>query len=206
MIKTLVFDIDGCLANFNKAYGELLTKVGGDRLPKGWQDDPDFPTVWSWDRQAGYTPEVEERVWKKYILQEGSNFWKNLEPLPGAREALLQVNSLVKQGKVEAYFLTHRMGHKAKLQTEEFLYANGIDYPTVLIAADKAPWLRLLKPHFFIDDKPSTVEDVARVSAEEKWADFQLFLKMAPYNRELWGKVRGAATVKDALVAAGVWE
>lgn len=200
----IVLDIDGVLANFTKAYGELLTKVGGDKLPAGWQDDPDFPAVWYWERAAGYSKEVEERVWSKYITQKGSHFWKNLEPLPTARESLMHLNSLIKQGHTECYFLTHRMGHGAKLQTEEWLYANGIDYPTVLMTGEKVPWLRLLKANFFIDDRPETIQDVARVAVEEKWPDFKLYLKQAPYNTALWGKVGSAAVVKDALVAAGV--
>ena len=204
----IVLDIDGCLANFNKGYGTLLTKIGGARLPQGWQDEPNlnFPVTWDWDRAAGYSPDIIQKVWTKYIMQEGSHFWKNLEPLPTARESLMHVNSLVKQGQAECYFLTHRMGHAAKLQTEEWLYANGIDYPTVLMTADKVPWLRLLKANIFLDDKPETVQEVAQVALEEKWPDFKLYLRQAPYNRALWEKVFSVATVKDALIAAGVWD
>ena len=205
-MRILAFDIDGVLANFTKAYGELLTKVGGEKLPKGWQDDPNFPPTWGWERPAGFSEEVENKVWTKYILQEGSLFWKNLEPLPTARETLMYLNGLVKKGAAECYFLTHRMGHNAKLQTEEFLFANGLDYPTVILAADKMPWLRLLKASFFIDDKMETVQDLSRVASEEKWPDFQLYLKQAPYNRALWGRGKEAMTVKEALLTAGVWE
>lgn len=201
----VVLDIDGVFASFTKAYGELLTKVGGSKLPKGWQDDPDFPSVWDWDSKAGYSTDIQTKVWERYILQESSEFWKSLEPLPTARETLMYLSSLAKKGKVECYFLTNRMGYRVKAQTEEWLYGNGFDYPTVIIAADKTPWLRLLKANFFIDDRLDTVKEVARVSTEEKWPDFQCFLKYAPYNRELWGKVKGAATVKDALVAGGFW-
>lgn len=205
-MKVLAFDVDGCFANFTKAYGELLTKVSGDKLPQGWQDDPNFPSQWYWEQPAGFSKEVETKVWQKYITQQGSQFWKNLEPLPTARETLMFLNSLIKQGKAECYFLTHRMGYSAKFQTEEFLYANGLDYPTVILAADKIPWLRLLKANFFVDDKPETVADLAKVAAGEKWPDFQLYLKHAPYNRELQGEVSGAPTVKDALIAAGIWD
>ena len=205
-MKTLVFDIDGVFANFNLGYGRLLTKVGGDKLPKGWEENPDFPTVWDWDDAAGYTPEVTTKVWKKYIMQEGSDFWKTLEPLPTARETLMHLNGLVKKGAVECYFLTNRMGHNVKLQTEEFLYANGLDYPTVLIASDKVPWLRLLQPMFFVDDRVETIQDIIRVSEEETWTDFQLYLKQAPYNKALWERVNKARTVKNALILANLWE
>lgn len=205
-MKTLVFDIDGVLANFNLGYGRLLTKVGGDKLPKGWEENPAFPAMWDWDDAAGYTPEVTTKVWKKYIMQQGSDFWKTLEPLPTARETLMHLNGLVKKGVAECYFLTNRMGHNVKLQTEEFLYANGLDYPTVLITTDKIPWLRLLRPNFFIDDLDKTVKDVKWAATEELWPNFELYLKRAPYNKALWEEVHTAETVKDALIAAGLWE
>ena len=201
--KIVTLDIDGCLADFTSAYAAALIAEDGDRLPEGWQDSPDWPGVWYWEREAGYGKDVEKRVWDEYILKEDSAFWENLEPMHGAREVLMELNGLVKAGKAETYFVTHRMGDRAKLQTEKWLYNHGCDYPTVFMAGDKIPVLRFLKPDFFIDDKPETVSAVA--DSDSVMRD-GLFLKMAPYNKDLWSDPRfqKAASVKDALITAGV--
>lgn len=211
-MKIVCLDIDGCLANFTKAYAKLLIKVGGNKLPHDWETNPEFPKVWYWEREAGYPKEVEQEVWQTHILQKNSTFWQTLEPLPTAKESLMVLNGLEKAGKVHCVFLTHRMGDRAHLQTCEFLYENGFDYPTVLLAADKTPYLRLLQAHFFLDDKPDTVLDVAKKRQDEKWGFLpHLCLKTAPYNKELQAqvglvKIETAATVKEALQQAGIWE
>lgn len=209
-MKIICLDIDGVLANFSHAYAELLIKVEGDKLPDRWWDDPNWPAVWYWERAAGYSKDAELEVWNNYIMRRGSRFWQTLEPMDDARETLMVLNGLVKNGTIECYFLTHRMGDRAKLQTETWLYENGFDYPTVLLGGDKVPYLRQLKANFFIDDKIETFNDVARVSHDEKWDwNFDLYLKDAPYNQENRAFGIGlhvATSVKTALQNAGIWE
>lgn len=202
-MKIVALDIDGCLANFTSSYARALIKVGGDRLPKGWETDPEWPKEWYWDRAAGYPPEVEKEVWSNYILQPGSKFWEQLDALPGTDESLMVLNGKVKRGEVDCYFLTHRIGHRAKNQTETWLYNHGIDYPTVLLAADKVPYLTQLKPDFFIDDKPDHVLAALKADVVD-----QLYLRITPYNKDLWEAqgFKKAVSVKDALVDAGLWE
>ena len=206
-MQSICCDIDGVIGNFTSAYAHKLIAEGGNLLPKDWETNPEWPQEWYWERAAGYSPEVEKKVWNNHILQKGSKFWQNLSAYDGVKESLMHLNGLVKAGTADCYFLTHRMGDRAKNQTEIFLYEHGIDYPTVLLAADKIPYLRLLKAAFFIDDKPETVQEVARVAAEEKWQNFQLFLKIAPYNKPLWGdpRFKKAVSLKDALIQAGLW-
>ena len=209
LMNRLAFDLDGCFFNFTSAYADLLIKVSGkDLLPEGWRTDPNFPAEWYWERSAGYSPEVEKEVWDKYILK-GSKFWKDLEPMPYATEVAAFLNDLWKQGK-EIYFISHRMGNKAKKQTEESLYYLGIDYPCVLLEGNKAPLLRLLKPNFYIDDKPSTVKDISVTAQREQWQDFNLFLKTAPYNKneDCWATGYPQSivpSVKVGLQLAGIW-
>ena len=213
MSKTIVLDIDGCLANFNLAYGDLFVKVSGeDRFYPGWRvdlqsDNSNFPTVWAWEDAAGYPKAIVNEVWQNHILQEGSKFWQTLEPLPGARETLSMLNHRQKKFGDQVWFVSTRMGHRAHIQTLEWLYNHGMDYPCLFFAADKVPYLRQLGANFFVDDRPETVWEMARVAGEEKWKDFQLFIKDAPYNRA--GRGAGAnivGSVKEALQMAGLWK
>ena len=202
-MSKLALDLDGCFFDFSSSYADLLIEVSGqDLLPEGWRTDPEFPKTWFWERAAGYSPEVEKEVWENHILTN-NKFWRELDLLPYAKETLTYLNGLWRKGS-EIYFISHRMGEKAKKQTEEALYDHGMDYPCVVFAADKVPYWRLIGTNFFIDDKPLTVIEVARVAKEEKWKNFRLFLQDAPYNREVSG-VERAKTVKEALEKAGLW-
>lgn len=208
----LIFDVDGVFADFSTAYADLLIKVDGkDRLPAGWRTNPDLHTpTWFWERFYGYSKQVEEEVWNTHIIPS-KDFWYELEPYPGAGEALGHINKLAKSGH-EVIFLTNRMGKDAKKQTEDWLMnvydgngkLKGIDNPTVLLSGDKTPILRALKANFYIDDKAETVVDVASLVGPE----FTLYVKDAPYNRDVQypnGKVKHASSVKDALEQSGLW-
>ena len=207
MTNTICLDLDGVFCDFTRAYGDLLIKVGGDLLPEGWRDDPTFPRTWFWERDAGYSAEIEKEVWHSHILQKGSTFWQTLEPLPDARETLMMLNARQKRGDA-VWFVSHRMGYRAHQQTLDWLYENGIDYPCLFFAADKIPYLRLLDATFFIDDRIETLNELMRVATEECWVLDKkwYFLKSAPYNQD--GRrldLKVATSAKDALVKAGLW-
>lgn len=196
----LAFDIDGCFADFTTTYGELLIKTSGkDLLPPGWRTDPNFPSVWYWEREAGYG-EWESKVWTEIILP-GDKFWKELKPLPSADMTLRHINRLAKQHDV--YFLTHRPGKSAKSQTEEWLYEFGINYPTVIVTGDKAPILKAIGADFFVDDKWETVAQVSDLFYNVK--PIHLFLQDAPYNRHIVPNTyERTDSVADALTKAGL--
>ena len=181
--KRLVFDLDGVLFNFNRGYGELLTKFCGDKLPAGWRTDPAFPPMWDWDQAAGYTRDEMNTVWTE-ITKKDSQFWVKLAPLEGAKEAIYKLNQLSAKD-VEVVFLTNRLGHGVKRQSEVALYNLGMNYPTVVIAPSgeaKIPILRAIGADFFIDDRGPTILEAAQVSYKECWQNFNLFLLKKPYN------------------------
>jgi len=202
-MKIVALDIDGCLADFNTSYGKLLANLNGkDLCPEGWEMDPEFPKVWNWERAAGYSTAVENATWKT-IVGVGNKFWQELTPYTGVPETLGKLNESVKAGKINLYFLTDRMGDRAKLQTEKWLYEYGVDYPTVILGGDKVPFLKTVRANFFIDDKPSTLVTVYSVSKNENWPDFSLYALDMPYNREV-PQVKRAASVFEAMKDAGV--
>lgn len=204
MALKLAFDLDGVFCDFSSGYAKLLTRHTGIEFPPV---SDVWPTTWYWERDAGVTKEQEEYVWKTGILHEGSQFWLRMHPMDGAIEALSQINGLIKRGH-DVYFVSTRAGHGAKLQTEKWLYRHGIDYPTVLLASDKVPYLRTLGIDFFVDDKPETIEAVMKAAQYEQLPCFgRVFLKTAPYNRDyvIPGVIR-VSSVADALKLIGLWE
>lgn len=201
MSRRLAIDVDGVLANFTDSYGKLLTAESGLEFPKCSEE---FPKLWYWEREAGVTPEQEKKVWETGILHEGSTFWQELAPMPEAKTTLRQLNRLAREGH-EVFFLTHRMGWRAKSQTEKWLYKYGVDYPTVLLSGNKFPLIDALGVDFFIDDKPDTVKDVdyrMRVLG----LPLKLYMKKAAYNKEYWEKFNSVDTVEEALKLENLWE
>lgn len=164
----------------------------------------EFPTVWNFEAPAGVPKDKMSLVWEKVIMQEGSTFWQTLPPIDKDKGVFSQLNHLSKSGH-DIYFLTHRMGSQAKLQTEKFLYEQGIDYPTVLLSGNKFPLIQSLQLDVFIDDKLETINEVALEVVRYKMST-QVYLKDAPYNRE--GRQRGykiVTSVIDMLNEEGLW-
>lgn len=194
---------DGVLADFNLAYGRLFIKTTGRNLfPADWEIQlkaEQFPTTWNWEKDWGYTAEESSKVWR--IITKDDQFWGSLDALPMAKDAIYKLNHMAKAGD-DIYFLTNRMGYKAKIQTEAWLYGLGMDYPAVLLCADKFPVLKALNINFFIDDKTDTLLDVAEKlpQIDQTQAPFYLFCRDAAYNRVPYPEaVKTVKTVMEAL-------
>jgi len=198
----LAVDIDGVLSNFCDAFAKILTDQTGMAFPK---TSVDWPECWDWDRAAGVTPEQETAAWK--TVWGDAEFWLNLRMFPETQLVATQLNYLSKIGH-EVVFITNRAGERAKNQTERWLYGIGIDYPTVLLAANKIPLIRLLGIDFFIDDNLDTVNEVARVAEEEKLPVYgHVYLKAAAYNRTgRRGDLKVVDGVLEALRLEGLWK
>jgi hypothetical protein len=192
----LAFDIDGVLADFTSSYAKRIVKVTGENL---------FPTpltipCWDWDTHYGYTKDQIAATWES--IQDDSLFWQKLNPIPD-RELFARLNVLSKSHPM--YFITNRIGKNCKQQTERFLYEQGINYPTVLIASNKLPILKSLKIEFFIDDRLATMNEIITDTTKPQLAT-KLYMPDTDYNRE--GRMDGYVVVedvKDALEKAGLW-
>lgn len=192
MKPVISLDLDGVIYDWCSAYAKLLAEEHGTDLA------PVFSS-WDWDEKAGYPAAVIERVWKQHIWNS-RNFWQGLQPLDGAAEAIRKINWLTKGGKASAYFITNRHGNGAKEQTEKSLYNLGLDYPTVLLAADKVPILKALGAALFVDDK---LETVMQAHTEVP----NTFLFDQPWNRD--GRpvqVPVVTSVREALAQVGLWQ
>lgn len=185
-------DIDGVLADFNRAYAIQLRDVTGrDLIPPGYNFDA--VPVWDWEKALGYTNEEVSEVWK--VIKTHSNFWVRLGSLPGARH-LKQLDS---DSTNEIYYITSRPGYTSKIQTELWLKARGVMNPTVLISSNKGPIAAGLGLDVFIDDKPENISDVIKHSSA------RCYLLDYPYNRHAsFVRVNSLteALVQENLIAA----
>ena len=187
--KNFCLDLDGVIFDFNTAYAKLLT-AKEDRLPTGWQDDVAIlAPVWDWDTHHGYSEQIQREVWEESILPAKELFWESLPLLPRAKETIIQLDYLARKGH-NIYFLTHRMGECAKLQTEKALYNAGISYPTVILCTpeDKPEVSCYLNSDIFVDDKLETIKKAVSFGLSSYLID-------APYNKS----EQVGARAKDVL-------
>jgi hypothetical protein len=201
----LGIDIDGCLANFNEAYTKALIATAGiNHMPSGWEGNFDVYTSWNWDLDFGYTAAQISGTWDRCIVSSPT-FWKKLDPLPLATETISRLNMLSKEGH-DIYFMTHRMGEKAKRQTEQWLYEMGMDYPTVIMSGHKTPIVLSLGLNLFVDDKLDTIHDLYRVARAGNVDTTHFYLKNASWNQV--GRIPGLRdvhSVKEGIEALGLW-
>ncbi len=166
-------DCDGVLAKFNPAYIKLIREAGYE-CP---DESEDFPNVWSYDKQAGMTPEDIKKVWAK--ITNDCRFWLKLDAYPETLEFLDELNSL----PIDLYFITNRPGIEAKWQTEQWLRLHGIRSPTVLITARKAEACNLLDIDYYIDDYDVNCRSVANSTVR----NVITYMLARPWNRGFAG-------------------
>jgi hypothetical protein len=189
-VKALGIDIDGCLADFNSGFRQLILEETGKALPAV---SDSYPDTWDWPAAGGLSDGEIQRCLDR-AHEPGSSFWFALQPLRFACEALGELSRRHHDGHA-IYFITNRQGHRVKQQTESWLYRFGMDRPTVLVASRKGSIARDLRLTGFVDDKLENVEDVRKKSPKTS-----VVLVDAPWNRsrEVYG-VRRAKSVFSAL-------
>lgn len=173
-------DVDGVLADFVAAYDKLIIEMTEeDRFPK----DVEYRTSWLYAEALGYDPKAIDAVWK-FGIKKSRDFWATLPLMPDALKEIEKLNELSLSGEHEVTFVTNRFGLSAKLQTELWLNAHGMVFPTVVLAGDKAAASKLLKLDIYIDDKMSNVNDVmAMVRANNLLT--RVYLRESPWNAGL---------------------
>lgn len=172
MSKIIGVDVDGVLANFFKAYEDLIIDVSGVDKFGDSRYPHVFPRVWNWPESYGYNKETMNQVWDEIKFSE--SFWLNMEPLPGAEGFLNKLS----QTDHEVYFITDRPGIETQLQTTAWLEEHGYPLPSVIISRKgKGAVCDALSINYYIDDKVENIEDVNWKSAHTK-----AFLLYYPYN------------------------
>lgn len=164
--RVVQFDVDGVLADFSLGFTHLANQKFG--VPLISQRDKA-----TWDG-FGLCLEDESAIWD--MIRESSCFWKDLDPLVDAK-AMARIHRLHLESDV--YFVTKRsLGRMVKLQTEYWLERQGIQSPTVLIAANKAAVAHALRVDFSLEDKIANAVQIAGGRGETR-----SFIIDRPYNK-----------------------
>jgi hypothetical protein len=171
-VNRIGIDMDGCLADFNTAFINLIIKETGEDL---FPPRPFDITEWHYPQSFGYTNGKHlNKVWK--AIEESDTFWETLKPLKGAQETIIQLYGRVLKGD-DVYFITTRPSTgkvSAKHQTEKWLMNQTVGYldiwadfyPTVLVTSQKGAVAQALNLTHLIDDKWENCVDV-EVSTDE---------------------------------------
>ena len=168
-------DLDGCLADWNTAFADLIIGVTGvnrfgDYLPP---DQEAFHT-WHWPTAYGYSVQQIENAWK--AVKQHPDFWYRLAPLPGMTALTRRLDQLEDH---DVYFITNRMGRDVKRQSEDWLTTREIYNPTVLITPHKGSVAAALDLDCYLDDYIGNVASVKDLSPCTRG-----YLLSAPWNRK----------------------
>jgi hypothetical protein len=180
-MPTLIVDIDGCLANWNERFYDLLVQLHG--LPacagNGAEDiwEPQFPT-WNWPKtECGYTNKQIDAAWDRV----DDIWWQTLRPYDGVEEALERLHWLDYRGKCQVVFCTGRYP-SARSASENWLYSHGYPGAHVITTSKK---LHIAHAHAangpvsVIEDKPTLLEDYKTGPVDTVYCIDQ------PYNRDV---------------------
>lgn len=150
---SLIQDVDGCLANFNSPFLQLLKDLHGPP-PKG---DPKLEK-WHWpSEECGYTKTQIDAAWDEV----DDNFWRNLEPLPGAVKALDRMWWMEQEGMITPYFVTGRLPWAREATIRWIEEYGGFRFPQVICTSGKDFVALALHQNGLIaavEDKPSILK------------------------------------------------
>jgi len=173
------FDIDGVLANFHDGFNAVLAEVGGRPAPSKMGDNG--PEQWDWFT-GDYTPEEISSAWAR--VKTSDKFWSSLEQTENMQRLISAWSNIPLRHDI--YFITHRTGHEAKIQTENWLKSRlgKRREITVLMSGDKAGIASSLALDLYIDDKPENVNSVAANRRDLEQNYTKVFLQLRRYNQK----------------------
>lgn len=145
-------DLDGVLANFNLGFARVLSVLGA---PTPMLDGRE-PEVWSWPTHYGASREQEREAWDR--VTRNPLFWLALKPMPDAWPAFGLMRQMERHGD-QFVFLTAREGRRVHQQTWDWVKDfTRLDYPTVIVTADKGPVAQAMGLDVLVEDKPENLD------------------------------------------------
>lgn len=179
----VMFDLDGVLADWILAFTALANQIQPGCIPV-WQGD-ECP---HWLGREHFTPpEMYDEAWR--VLLDTPCWWETVPPLV-SKDVFQRVNRLCMSQEV--YFITDRHHNRggALKQTANWLTAQGISWPFVVLTGEKWEACRVLKIDFSLEDRWENALDITTNSPRTR-----SFLLDRLYNRERVGP--RVKTVRD---------
>lgn len=161
-------DVDGVLADFRRAWADLVYQRYGIEVPlneTSW-DELFAPT-------GGPGGEVTKALWNN--IKQREDFWLRIPSLLTDSE-VSQLREVLRDHSV--YFVTARPGKYAKRGTELWL-DTWFDWPTVIISSRKADAANALNANYTIDDKPGNVLATYYQSPPDR----KIYIRDHPFNQ-----------------------
>jgi 5'(3')-deoxyribonucleotidase len=146
--QTIVFDIDGVLADFVAHFTKTAGRVTEKPLPVTCT----YGHI-AWDLFPGLSPEDVTKTWA--YIAHNSSFWTELPSLLSEEDR----NQLTSLRSHTVYFATSRRTPGALSASKEWIYANlGIVQPSVVVTHRKGEFCKVVDANYFIDDKSENVD------------------------------------------------
>ena len=168
-MKTIVFDIDGVLADWSTGFSLWAQSVY-----------PDVPVVThaecsAWDFRPGMTSEMTHVIWD--LIKQDARFWEDLPCLATDRE-LSAISNLI-ANRYTVYFATNRKTSGALRATRSWLTRHlANDAVNVIITHRKGEFCKVVDADYYIDDKSENV-DCAIWMTDKKTKSYVI---ARPYN------------------------
>lgn len=142
-MKTIMFDIDGVLADFVLGFTQLAVKAGFMKKAYSTFEQDD------WSFRQHLTNEEEIAVWGH--VGKIPNWWAELRPLPTSNN-FVQIDDLARTNRV--YFVTARIEGIPDpiIQSYDWLKLQGIQKPNVIVSSKKDKVADVLNANYCIDD------------------------------------------------------
>jgi len=148
------FDVDGVIANFNKAFRQAATQIDG---AAGGQNPPEQAS-----RALG--ADAMKRVWDH--IGRTAQWWLQLEPYEADEIERLYRTS--RERRWEVYFMTTRpssAGETTQFQTQWWLETHGFPLPSVLtVPGSRGDAANALKLDIAVDDRLTNCVDIIAAS------------------------------------------
>lgn len=151
----LQLDVDGVLADFTAGFARIL--------------DPESPVTTGTETKASWdddlTPEQSAGAWA--VVKGSRYFWSRLAPIPSAEE-LRRLFEVCREH--DAYFVTARLGYKAKEQTEAWLRAHvGCQNPSVIVTRAKAQVAAAIGADYALEDNATNAIAIAHCARTKSY-------------------------------------
>lgn len=146
--QTIVFDIDGVLADFVAHFTKTAGRITAKPLPVTATHEHRL-----WDVFPGLAPEDVTKTWA--YIANNPTFWTELPSLVSETDRGL----LGYLAPHNVYFATSRRTPGALSASKEWIYANlGIVQPSVVVTHRKGEFCKVVDANYFIDDKSENVD------------------------------------------------
>lgn len=174
---TIQLDVDGVISDFIWGFTRLGAKYGG--LPSSTMEQVE------WDSFPGLLPSHEQLIWDE--ISQSNYFWQSLPLLLNPLET--QGIRALYRAECQVYFVTNRLGHNVRQQTEAWLL-NRLELPswanpTVIMARSKGEVAKAIMADFSIDDKAENAWCIGWLTTPQnsKTPDCRSYILDRKYNQ-----------------------